>query len=119
ARRLAADRSTREFNVLDQSRAMENQLVWVAANQTGRRGPLRFPGQSKVVDPTGAVLACTGTHPGMAIASIDARAAATAARGRLSHLADRRPAAYGPEPAGPDATEPSPAGPTLALAGNG
>ena len=101
ARRLAADRSTREFNLLDESRAVENQVVWAAANQTGRRGPLRFLGHAKVVDPTGAILAGTGRRTGTAIASVDPPAAVAAARGRLFHLADRRPAAYAPAPSPP------------------
>ena len=51
ARRLSGDRQTRHFNLLDEARALENQVVWVSSNLTGRIGPLRFLGQAKVVDP--------------------------------------------------------------------
>ncbi len=89
------DREVRNFNMLDQARALENQVVWVSANQSGRLGRLRFPGQAKVVDPEGRVLAHTGSRPGIAIARVDLRGAVDAARSELSHLADRRPYAYG------------------------
>src|SRR5437764_2931123 len=36
AGRLAQDRQTRQFNLLDQARAMENQVVWVSSNVAGR-----------------------------------------------------------------------------------
>jgi predicted amidohydrolase len=89
------DRQVRHFNLLDQARALENQVVWVSANQSGTFGRLRFPGQAKVVDPDGRVLASTGLRQGAAIARIDAAGAVGAARGELSHLGDRRPLAYG------------------------
>ncbi|MBA3329021.1 MAG: carbon-nitrogen hydrolase family protein, partial [Solirubrobacterales bacterium] len=54
------DRQVRHFNLLDQVRALENQVVWVSANQCGRFGRLRFPGRAKVVDPDGRVLSSTG-----------------------------------------------------------
>jgi N-carbamoylputrescine amidase len=89
------DREVRHFNLLDQVRALENQVVWVSANQSGRLGRLRFPGQAKVVDPDGRVLATTGSRAGTAVASVDPRGAVDAARGEGSRLADRRPYAYG------------------------
>ncbi len=90
------DRQVRHFNLLDQARALENQVIWVSANLSGRFGRLRFPGQAKVVDPDGRILASTGARPGVALAQVDALGAVRAARGKLSHLADRRPAAYAP-----------------------
>jgi len=89
------DRQVRHFNLLDQARALENQVVWVSANQSGTFGRLRFPGLAKVVDPDGRVLASTGLREGAAIARIDAAGAVSAARDELSHLGDRRPLAYG------------------------
>jgi N-carbamoylputrescine amidase len=89
------DRQVRHFNLLDQARALENQVVWVSANQSGAFGRLRFPGQAKVVDPDGRVLASTGARAGEAVARIDVAGALRAARGELSHLGDRRPPAYG------------------------
>jgi predicted amidohydrolase len=104
ARRIAQDRQTRHFNLTDAARAVENQVVWVSANQTGTLGPLRFLGNAKVVDPDGVVLARTGSTAGMAIARIDAAAAVRESRLGIDHLADRRPAAYGaPEPAAAEA----------------
>jgi predicted amidohydrolase len=89
------DREVRHFNLLDQARALENQVVWVSANQSGRLGALRFPGQAKVVDPDGRVLSQTGSRAGMALARVDPRGAVDHARREFSHLADRRPYAYG------------------------
>ncbi|HEX8103169.1 MAG TPA: carbon-nitrogen hydrolase family protein [Solirubrobacteraceae bacterium] len=94
ARRLGRDRQTQHFDVVDRARAVENQVVWVSANQTGRWGKLRFLGHAKVVDPDGRVLAATGHRPGVAVARIDPAAAIAAARTYIDHLADRRPAAY-------------------------
>jgi predicted amidohydrolase len=89
------DREVRHFNLLDQVRALENQVIWVSANQSGRLGSLRFPGHAKVVDPDGRVLSTTGSRAGMALARVDAVGAVDAARSKLSHLAGRRPRAYG------------------------
>lgn len=90
------DRQVRHFNALDVARAIENQVMWVSANQIGTLGRLRFPGQSKVVDPDGRVLASTGARPGAALATIDLAGAVGAARAEISHLGDRMKAAYGP-----------------------
>jgi predicted amidohydrolase len=94
ARLVRNDRQVKHFNALDVARAVENQVVWVASNLHGSLGRLRFPGQSKVVDPDGRVLASTGSRRGMALARIDAPTAVRAARGELSHLGDRVPVAY-------------------------
>jgi len=96
ARTVAADRQTLHFDVVDQARAVENQLVWVSSNLTGRWGRLRFVGHAKVVDPDGRVLARTGHHQGVAVAEIDPAAAIASTRLFVDHFADRRPAAYGP-----------------------
>ncbi len=37
------DRQVRHFDLLDRARAVENQVVWVSSNQSGRFGRLRFP----------------------------------------------------------------------------
>jgi N-carbamoylputrescine amidase len=95
ARLMRNDRQVRHFNALDVARAVENQVVWVASNHFGPLGRLRFPGQAKVVDPEGRILAGTGARAGIALARIDSRAAVQVARGELSHLGDRVPLAYG------------------------
>ncbi|MEA2481603.1 MAG: N-carbamoylputrescine amidase [Thermoleophilaceae bacterium] len=99
ARRMAADRQTRHFDLLDCARAVENQVVWVSTNQAGPWGPLRFLGRAKIVDPDGVVIAETGHRGGVAVAEIDAALAVEEARLDIDHLSDRRPAAYLSEPA--------------------
>lgn len=94
ARRIAQDRQTRHFNLTDAARAVENQVVWVSSNQTGRLGPLRFLGNAKIVDPDGVVLARTGGSAAMALAHVDAAATVREARMGIDHLGDRRPEAY-------------------------
>ena len=101
ARLMRNDRQVRHFNALDIARAVENQVVWVSANQFGTSGRLRFPGQSKVVDPDGRVLATTGARAGMALARIDPDIAVRAARDEISHLGDRIESAYGVPVAAP------------------
>ena len=91
---LAEDRWTRRFDLFDRVRALENQIVWVSANQAGRFGSLHFVASAKVVDPGGEILATTGYGPGMAIADVDVAAALAAARRSMAHLRDRRPEAY-------------------------
>jgi predicted amidohydrolase len=94
AARIADDRQTRHFDTVDQARAIENQVVWVSANGTGKWGPLRFLGRSKIVDPDGVVVASTGARAGMAFAEVDRAAAIGEVKATIDHLADRRPAAY-------------------------
>ena len=94
AGRLAADRQVRHFDVIDQARAVEHQVVWVSANATGNWGPLRFPGRGKIVCPDGVVLARTGSRSRMAMAELDPVAEIEAVRLDIDHLADRRPHAY-------------------------
>ncbi|RZS90843.1 putative amidohydrolase [Motilibacter rhizosphaerae] len=91
---LAEDRWTRRFDLFDQARALENQVVWVSANQSGTFGTMRFVASAKVVGPGGDVLATTGVREGLAIASLDVQAAVSAARRGMFHLQDRRPDAY-------------------------
>jgi predicted amidohydrolase len=94
---VAEDRWRYRFDVYDQVRALENQVVWVSANQTGGFGTLRFVGNSKIVHPDGSVLAATGTGEGMAVAEIDLDEALRATRHGMNHLRDRRPEAYSPQ----------------------
>lgn len=91
---LAQDRWTHRFNLFDQARALENQLVWVASNQSGSFGSLRFVGHAKVVGPGGDVLAGTGVGEGMAVATLDVTESLELARRAMFHLRDRRPELY-------------------------
>jgi len=99
---IAKDRWKRRFDLFDQARALENQMIWVSANQAGSFGSLRFVGSAKIVDPGGDVLADTGISAGMAVAELDVAQALETARRSMGHLRDRRPDAYSPlsQPAG-------------------
>ncbi|MGB9281372.1 MAG: carbon-nitrogen hydrolase family protein [Pseudonocardiaceae bacterium] len=91
---LHQDRWKRRFDLFDRARALENQIIWLSANQSGRFGSLRFVASAKVVDPGGDVLVDTGVRAGLAIAELDVKAELHAARRSMDHLRDRRPAAY-------------------------
>lgn len=94
ASRLPNDRQARLFDLYDQARAAENQVVLVSSNQTGVTGNLRFLGQAKVVGPGGDVLAKTWSKGGLAVADIDVAAEVERARRVLHHLAERRVGSY-------------------------
>jgi len=91
---LAEDRWTRRFDLFDRVRALENQVVWLSANQAGVFGSLRFVASAKVVDPGGELLATTGVNAGLAVAELDVQEALETARRTMAHLRDRRPEAY-------------------------
>ncbi|WNF01007.1 carbon-nitrogen hydrolase family protein [Streptomyces luomodiensis] len=93
---LAEDRWKRRFDLFDRARALENQIVWLSANQAGTFGSLRFVGSAKVVDPGGEILADTGVTAGTAVAELDVAQALQTARRSMGHLRDRRPDAYTP-----------------------
>ncbi|MCG8916914.1 carbon-nitrogen hydrolase family protein [Actinokineospora sp. PR83] len=91
---LNRDRWKRRFDLFDRARALENQVVWLSANQSGTFGSLRFVASAKVVDPGGEVLADTGVTEGVAVAEVDVALALENARRSMGHLRDRRPEAY-------------------------
>jgi N-carbamoylputrescine amidase len=95
---LAQDRWKRRFDLFDRARALENQIVWLSANQSGTFGSLRFVASAKVVDPGGEVLADTGVTAGLAVAELDVADALATARRSMAHLRDRRPHAYAAAP---------------------
>jgi predicted amidohydrolase len=90
APRMAQDRQSRLFDLYDQARAAENQVVLASANQTGAMGGMRFLGQSKVVGPGGDVLARTFGKAGLAVAELDVTAEIQRARRVLRHLDELR-----------------------------
>ncbi|ROQ39777.1 putative amidohydrolase [Frondihabitans sp. PhB188] len=94
AENLQEDRWTYRFNLFDMSRALDNQVFWIASNQAGTFGSLRYVGNAKVVDPGGNILATTLLDSGMAIAEIDVEGTFAAMRGGMFHLRDRRPDVY-------------------------
>ncbi|MCW2947901.1 MAG: carbon-nitrogen hydrolase family protein [Actinoallomurus sp.] len=94
APRMSQDRQARLFDLYDQARAAENQVVLASANQTGALGGMRFLGQAKIVGPGGDILARTWSKAGLAVAEVDLTAEIERARRVLRHLDERRPAAY-------------------------
>ncbi len=93
---LADDRWTHRFDLFDRARALENQVLWLSANQAGSFGSLRFVASAKVVGAGGEVLATTGTRAGVAYASVDLATMLASARASMFHLRDRRPDTYPP-----------------------
>jgi beta-ureidopropionase len=91
---LQQDRWTYRFNLFDAARALDNQVFWIASNQAGTFGSLRYVGNAKVVDPGGNVLATTLLDAGLAVAQIDVDSTFRAMRGGMFHLRDRRPDVY-------------------------
>jgi predicted amidohydrolase len=96
AENLQDDRWTYRFNQFDIARALDNQVFWMASNQSGTFGSLRYVGNAKVVDPGGNILATTLLGTGLAIAEIDIEETFRTMRGGMFHLRDRRPDVYGP-----------------------
>lgn len=96
AENLQDDRWTYRFNLFDTARALDNQVFWVAANQSGTFGSLRYVGNAKIVDPGGNVLATTGLAEGLAVADVDIAGTFTTMRAGMFHLRDRRPDVYEP-----------------------
>jgi len=96
AENLQDDRWTYRFNQFDIARALDNQVFWVAANQSGTFGSLQYVGNAKVVDPGGNILATTLLGSGMAVADVDVDATFRTVRAGMFHLRDRRPDVYGP-----------------------
>ncbi|MQY17393.1 carbon-nitrogen hydrolase family protein [Nocardia macrotermitis] len=96
AENLQDDRWTYRFNLFDTARALDNQVFWVASNQSGAFGSLRYVGNAKIVDPGGNVLATTALDSGLAVAEVDVEGTFRAMRAGMFHLRDRRPDVYGP-----------------------
>ncbi len=96
AENLQDDRWTYRFNLFDMARALDNQVFWVASNQSGTFGSLRYVGNAKVVDPGGNVLATTLLGSGMAVAEVELDETFRTMRAGMFHLRDRRPDVYGP-----------------------
>lgn len=94
APRMAQDRQARLFDLYDQARAAENQVVLASSNQTGALGGMRFLGQAKVVGPGGDILARTWSKAGLAVADVDVAAEVARARRVQHHLAERKPGSY-------------------------
>ncbi|NMO02576.1 carbon-nitrogen hydrolase family protein [Gordonia sp. TBRC 11910] len=94
AENLQDDRWTYRFNLFDTARALDNQVFWIASNQSGTFGSLRYVGNAKIVDPGGNVLDTTLLGSGLAVADVDIAGTFTAMRAGMFHLRDRRPDVY-------------------------
>jgi predicted amidohydrolase len=94
ADRIEDDRWKKRFDLYDAARALDNQVVWAASNQTGEFGSLRFVGNAKIVGPGGDVRAETGVDGGLATVTLDVHAELAAVRQGMYALRDRRPEAY-------------------------
>jgi predicted amidohydrolase len=81
------------------ARAVENQLFVLGCNRTGGESSLKteetlsFPGNSRIVDPMGEVIAAGSGEPGAVVAEIETRKARTMRR-MMPIERDRRPALY-------------------------
>jgi predicted amidohydrolase len=95
---MTQDRQAKLFDLYDQARAAENQVLLASSNQTGAMGGMRFLGHAKVVGPGGDILARTWSKAGLAAATVDVEAELDRARRILHHLDERRPAAYRERP---------------------
>jgi len=96
------DRGAELYDLLTRVRAQENQTWLVAADQVGPGdvGDMRFYGHSRIVAPTGRIVAEIALEEGLAVASIDVVEGqrdgmlGTLPPG-LDYLKDRRPDTYG------------------------
>ena len=111
AENIDDDRWTKRHNLFDQARGLENQVFFIASNQAGTFGSLRYVANAKIVDPGGNIIATTGPAAGLAVATIDVEEALATTRKHMFHLRDRRPDAYAPEIVGGimSTKEPAPA----------
>jgi len=87
---LARDRQARLFDVYDCVRAVENQVVFVCANQAGTLNGTRFLGSAKIVGPDGATRARTGSRAGLVVAELDVEEEIATARDIRDHLGERK-----------------------------
>jgi len=96
------DRGGELYDLLTRARSQENQTWLVAADQVGPCdvGNMRFYGHSRIVAPTGWVVAEVALEEGQAIATIDVMSGLRDGMLRtlppgLDYLKDRRPDTYG------------------------
>ena len=82
-----------------EARALENSCYLAACGQAGSNGSIEFLGESRVLDPFGAVLATAGAGEALLVVDLDGAVvddARAGARGGHTYFIDRRPELYGP-----------------------
>lgn len=90
---------SQHWRTLLRARAIENILFVVGSNRTGHDASLKseeslsFPGDGRIVDPTGEVLASGGGDSGALVATLDLRTIRTMRR-MLPLQRDERPSVY-------------------------
>lgn len=86
------------YDLLDKTRAVENQVFFISANQVGRTGDIHYFGRSRIVDPLGMVKAEMKYEEGLVTYTGDIQAEICKARTTglfgLNLLKDRRPECY-------------------------
>ncbi len=82
------------YDVVVQSRALENRVWLASANRVGREGPFEFFGRSAVSDPCGNIVAQAGGEECLLTFDIDFDQIETARRVDTDYLMDRRPGLY-------------------------
>ena len=98
----ATDYFGRAFDLLSRAQALSNQLWMVCANQVHRPPTPGCPdyfGHSRIIAPSGEIVAALGHAEGLVVATVDLRAGVEQARSAeffgLNLLQDRRPELYG------------------------
>jgi omega-amidase len=86
-------RRSEAWLLLTSARAVENELFVAACNRVDSSDPGAFPGQSRVVDPWGTVLAEGNDQESIVVAHVDLREVRKARR-YITVFEDRRPTAY-------------------------
>lgn len=77
------------WTALLQARAIEDQAYVVGGNRVGQGGTLDYSGDSRIVDPSGEVLAAAAGGESILVADVSA-ATVAATRERFPFMADRR-----------------------------
>jgi predicted amidohydrolase len=77
------------WTALLQARAIENQAYVVGVNRVGEGGGLRYSGDSRIVDPTGELLATAAQTETILLADVSADRVGQV-RDQFRFLADRR-----------------------------
>lgn len=78
------------WRALLDARAIENQTYVVGVNRVGTGGGLEYAGDSRIVDPSGELLAAAAGQEAVLVADLD-EASVTAVRDRFPFRDDRRP----------------------------